>query len=96
MNRNDELKTLLLQCVSEYADQTGRQLQVQDDTPLLGPSAEVDSLGLVMIVTSFESKVNEKFDSQIVLANEKAMSMKRSPFRSVEALSSYADELLET
>jgi acyl carrier protein len=95
MDRNEVLRNLLFQCVREYADQTGRALAIDLETPLLGPSAEVDSLGLVMIVTSFEDKLNEHFDAQLVLANEKAMSMKRSPFRSVQALSEYAAELLD-
>ena len=91
----EELRSLLYECVREYADQSGVAVAIEDDTPLIGPDSAVDSLGLVMVVTSFEAKLNDKYDATVVLANERAMSMTRSPFRSVAALSEYAAELLK-
>ena len=85
---------MLLECITDYAEESGTPLQIDADTPLLGARAAVSSLGLVMIVTSFEARVNESCDSQVVLANESAMSMRVSPFRSVAALVEYADQLL--
>jgi acyl carrier protein len=90
----DRLTQLLFECVREYGEEAGTAVEVQRDSPLIGDHSPVDSLGLVMIVTSFEAKVNEAFGAEIVLANEKAMSMKSSPFRSIAALSEYAGELL--
>ncbi len=90
----EELKSLLFECAREYADQSGVTVELQEQTPLIGPESAVDSLGLVMLVTGFEAKLNEKYDAAVVLANERAMSMNHSPFRSVEALSEYAEELL--
>ncbi len=95
MELRDQLRDLILQCVREYAEQAGRGIELDEHTPLLGPDSAVDSLGLVMVVTSFEAKLNERFETDLVLANERAMSMNRSPFRSVAALSVYAAELLE-
>ncbi|MCI0365188.1 MAG: hypothetical protein L0Y44_13520 [Phycisphaerales bacterium] len=94
MASHERLKSLLMECVREYAEQAGVQVKIDENTPLLGADSAVDSLGLVMIVTGFEAKVNETFDSGIVLANESAMSMRRSPFRSVAALTEYAGQLL--
>lgn len=85
---------MLVECVNDYAAQVGTTIAVTPDTPLLGPQAAVDSLGLVMIVTAFEAKLNETFDAGLVLASEAAMSMRRSPFRSVGALVEYAEQLL--
>jgi hypothetical protein len=95
MPTEQQLRSILHRCIRELAEQSGQSYNVEDDTPLLGPASAVDSLGLVMIVTTFEAAVNEEFDSAIVLANEKAMSMRHSPFRSVSALSEYALGLLE-
>jgi acyl carrier protein len=95
MPTEQQLRSILHRCIREIAEQSGQSYNVEDDTPLLGPASAVDSLGLVMIVTTFEAAVNEEFDSTIVLANEKAMSMRHSPFRSVSALSEYALGLLE-
>ena len=90
----EQVQQLLFDCIREYAEQARRKVEAQADTPLIGPGAAVDSLGLVMLVTAFEAKLNETFDAQLVLASESAMSMNRSPFRSVGALTDYALELL--
>lgn len=95
MPTRDQVKSLCLESVREYVDQAGLDLEVADDAPLIGPGAVVDSLGLVMVVTGFEAKLNQTFDAQIVLASEAAMSMNRSPFRSVGALTDYAFALLD-
>jgi acyl carrier protein len=94
MPSRDQVQSLLMDCVREYAEQAGLDGVIQENTPLIGPGAAVDSLGLVMVVTGFEARLNETFDTQIVLASEAAMSMNRSPFRSVSALADYAMELL--
>ena len=94
MASREQVKSLLIECLREYADQSGNETTVEENTPLIGPGAAVDSLGLVMVVTGFESRLNQTFDASLVLANEAAMSMNRSPFRSVAALSDYALELL--
>jgi hypothetical protein len=94
MASREELTKILLVCVTDYADESGTQARIDADTPLLGAQAAVSSLGLVMIVTNFEARLNESYDAQVVLANESAMSMRVSPFRSVAALVEYADQLL--
>jgi hypothetical protein len=94
MTERDRIKSLLMECVREHAEQAGVNHKIAEDTPLMGPGAALDSLGLVMVVTDFEARVNEAFDARIVLASERAMSMNHSPFRSVTALSDYAAELL--
>ena len=91
----DRIKSLLVECVREHAEQSGHAGTVSESTPLMGPGAALDSLGLVMVVTDFESRVNEAFDAQIVLASERAMSMNHSPFRSVDALTDFAVLLLQ-
>ncbi len=94
MTQSDRIKSLLMDCVREHGEQSGVSADVGDDTPLIGPGAALDSLGLVMVVTDFEARLNEAFDASIVLASERAMSMNHSPFRSVTALCEYALELL--
>jgi acyl carrier protein len=94
MASREQVKSLLMECLRDYADQSGIVAPVEENTPLIGPGAAVDSLGLVMVVTGFESRLNQTFDASLVLASEAAMSLSRSPFRSVAALSDYAVELL--
>jgi len=94
MTQTDRIKSLLMDCIREHAEQSGANIDVDDNTPLLGPGAALDSLGLVMVITDFEARLNETFDTSLVLASERAMSMNHSPFRSVAALSEYARDLL--
>jgi acyl carrier protein len=95
MQKRDQAMQLLRECVEEYGEQTGGSYDLQDNTPLIGPDSPVDSLGLVMIITAFEAKLNETFNAELVLASEKAMSMSKSPFRSLGTLADYAVELLD-
>lgn len=60
-----------------------------------GGNGALDSLSLVSLIADIEEKISIYFDKDIVLANEKAMSQKISPFRSVETLSKYIENLLK-
>ena len=95
MQLREQLKTILLNSITEYVEDTGTELNVDEKIRLVGQNASVDSLGLVAILASFEAEVNDSFDPDILLVNEKAMSMQRSPFRSVSSLVDYAVSLLQ-
>lgn len=64
------------------------------DTKLYGGSGTLDSLALVSLVTDLEEKISDEFDKDIILADEKAMSQRTSPFRTVDSLTSYIENLL--
>lgn len=61
-----------------------------ESTEIYGGDDGIDSLSLVRLVTDVEMKVNEKFDCNVLLASEKAMSMRNSPYRSVSTLADFA------
>jgi len=65
------------------------------DTKLYGGSGVLDSLALVSLITDLEERVSDEFDNDIILADEKAMSQKTSPFRNVESLTIYIQKILE-
>jgi acyl carrier protein len=64
-------------------------------TPLFGPQGSLDSLALVTLIRDVEEFISEEFEKDIILADERAMSQKLSPFRSVKALAGYIDRLLK-
>jgi hypothetical protein len=94
MATREQILGLLLECIQDQARLTGRAVTAAEGTPLLGAGSPLDSLGLVMVVTDFESRLNQTFDAELVLASEQAMSMSQSPFRTVTALVDYAAGLL--
>lgn len=68
--------------------------RVDEDTRLFGPGGNVDSLGLVSLITEVETRIYDEFQVDVVLADERAMSQKVSPFRNVRALASHVEKLL--
>ena len=74
----------------------GEERAVPDapSTVLLGPGGAVDSLGLVRLVLAVERQVEDDFGVAVSLTDERAMSQRNSPFRSVGSLSDYLVECL--
>ena len=62
------------------------------DTLLYCEGGSLDSMALVNLLADVEEALSEKFDASIALADEKAMSAKNSPYRSVRSLT---DAVLE-
>ena len=71
-----------------------RQLNKTPDTRLLGPQAVLDSLHLVSLLINIEREVEDSFGIAVTLADERALSMKESPFRTIESLASYIEVLI--
>lgn len=71
------------------------QLERSSQTQLFGQHGQLDSLGLVSLIVALEQRIAEEFGVAIALADEKALSRKTSPFRSVASLTEYVSELLE-
>lgn len=53
------------------------------ETELYGGDGGLDSLSLVMLVSAIETAISEEFGQDVILASEKAMSMRQSPYRTV-------------
>jgi acyl carrier protein len=64
------------------------QLVVSPDAPLFGPDSSLDSLGLVALLLDIEEAL-QALGCDVVLSDERAMSQKRSPFRTVPSLVAY-------
>lgn len=64
------------------------------ESPIYGKDGNLDSLGLVNMIVSVESGL-EDIDLNLVLADEKAMSQANSPFKNVSTLADYILKLAE-
>lgn len=90
----------VLQAIFDAMDEVNEQrpedqrLEKSADTVLFGESGMLDSLGLVNLIVGVEQRLEEDFGASVTLADEKAMSLKNSPFRSVKTLAEYAATLL--
>jgi acyl carrier protein len=68
------------------------QLAVGVDAPIFGPDSPLDSLGLVGLLLDIEEGL-QGIGCEVVLSDERAVSQKRSPFRSVTTLVAYISAL---
>lgn len=68
---------------------------VDQSTHLIGMQSVLDSLGLVTLLVDLEQKIEEEYGLSVTLADERAMSQKNSPFRTVNTLTDYIYKLIE-
>jgi len=79
--------------LEEQAVETDEVLSA--DTRLFGDQGLLDSLALVSLVIAVEQGIEEQFGVSIELADDKALSQKNSPYRSIGTLAAYATEQFE-
>jgi acyl carrier protein len=70
------------------------QIVKAPETRLYGPQALLDSLSLVNLIVATEREIEDAFGVSVLLASDRAMSQKRSPFLTIGSLASYVQELL--
>lgn len=60
-----------------------------EEAPLYGRDGVLDSLALVSLIVLVEEKAHDTFGKPVTLADDRAMSQFRSPFRSLGSLTEY-------
>jgi len=97
MNRQKIIE-IVLEAVSEVGeDQDNEILQSPDESTRLygGTKGNLDSMGVVFLVTELEESISENLGINLILADDRAMSQRNSPFKSVKAITDYIMILLE-
>ncbi len=93
----ERIENIIIESLKEY-NQEKESTKLHNPTSktrLYGEESIFDSMGLVYLITDIEEKISEKKKKNIVLADEKDMSQKTSPFKDVETLAKYIQNLLE-
>jgi D-alanine--poly(phosphoribitol) ligase subunit 2 len=93
----DDVLKVILDSVAELNLQLeeSQQLELNPDTQLFGRGSKLDSLGLVNLIVLVEEKAADTFGKTVTIADERAMSQKSSPFRTVRTLAEYLFSLLK-
>ncbi len=91
----DAVIAVIYEALDEMHGLEGKKLVKAPDTILFGKGAGIDSIGLVNLVVTVEQGLEDKFGKALTLANERAMSEKSSPFRTVKSLADYILRELE-
>lgn len=69
-------------------------VELREDAPLFGENGVLDSIALVTLLVAVEQSGEDEFGIPLILADEKAMSQKNSPYHSIGALAHYVNSLL--
>ncbi len=94
----DTVEKIVIGALKEHGESTENE-GLKNPTPetrLFGKRGLLDSLGMINLVLELEELLFETYGVNVVIANEKALSQKRSPFRDVNSLVNYTTSLLES
>ena len=90
-----ESKVILL--IEEFLEEElGEKIEIKIDSKLFGGGGPLDSMALVNLVLELEEFVEDEYGKTIILADEKAMSRRTSPFSRVSYLIDYINEKIKT
>jgi acyl carrier protein len=92
----EKIEEIVFSQTKEFFDNSDYQLTmlIDKNMRLIGDSSPLDSIGLVSLIVEVEESINEYFDTELVLASEKAMSAKTSPFINLGTLIRYIEDEL--
>ena len=95
MNRN-QVVDIVIEAVRDQLDADGVEdlPPITQETPLIGGTAPIDSLGLVSVIVELEQRLQSDCGVMVTLVDEQAMSQRYSPFRTVGSLADYAIEVV--
>ena len=91
------IETVIIQSLHELNDVLDNKIigPVLPETRIFGRKGVLDSMGLVTLITDLEEKLEQEFGYSLILADDRAMSQEKSPFRSVSSLAEYVCMLLD-
>ena len=90
---------IVISCLRETLSEGDGQHEIlldslSESTHLIGRASVVNSLGLVTLVVAIEQRLAENHGINITIADERALSQEKSPFRTVASLSNYLYHLI--
>ena len=90
-----EAEILVIEALKEGLDSSSDEARVvainkaDENTRLFGGGGLLDSMGVVILLSDLEDKLEDDYDVMISLASESAMSKTRSPFRNIKFLANF-------
>jgi len=96
MVEKNKIIEIIYNIVDEINSESSSEEKIQKslDTVLYGGNNNLDSLGLVDFIVSVEQKIEDVLKTTIDLTDDRAMSQKQSPFRTIGSLVDYINEII--
>lgn len=94
----DKITNIVINSINSLNAFLDRKIPIEqrEKCALYGEAGELDSLALVSLIVTIEENIEREFNVNLILANEKAMSQKNSPFLSVQTLVNYIESLMKS
>ena len=70
------------------------QMDKNEDTVIFGRESVLDSMDLVQFISLIEEKIEDETGDYVSIADENAMSLEISPFKTVTTLKEYISTLI--
>jgi acyl carrier protein len=94
MTTKQEIVELIYKSIDEINQVNDYKIIKDTATKLFGRDSDLDSLGLVNLITTIEEGIEELTGNYIPIADERAFSLETSPFKTVETLANYIETLV--
>ena len=96
IGRIERIERAVFRAIDEINEARAREqrLEKSSDTVLMGPSARLDSLGLVNLVVAVEEQVADEFGFTINIADTRARLQTANPYQTVSSLVEYIASIL--
>ncbi|WP_218417981.1 hypothetical protein [Alteromonas lipotrueae] len=95
MITNQQIIALIYSAIDELnATREGEQVVKDENTALYGSASLLDSVDLVNLLLTLEELLEDELEVEYVIANEKALSQKNSPFKTIDTLATYLTNAL--
>lgn len=87
---------IVFKSINEYQVELSEPINLSEgeQTKLFGADAKLDSLALVSLIVLIEENVENELGISVILADEKAMSRRTSPFSRISYLIDYILEIV--
>ena len=93
---NDKIFEIVIATINDFNEESDNKIDISNgrESELFGGNSEVDSLELVNLIVEIEENISEKFNKNITITSEKAMSRNTSPFINIGTITDYIEEIL--
>jgi len=85
---------LLVPLVDEVEEEVEKEIAKESETPLVGEGSAFDSLAVVTFLVAVEEQLAAETGRDVRLVDERAMSSRASPFRTLGTLADHIVEML--
>lgn len=94
MTERSKIIEIIFQSIEDLNKENDIEIDKNINTKLFGSDSELDSILLVNLIVSVEEQIEELVGEYIPIADERAFSLDKSPFRTIKTLVDHIETLL--